>query len=325
MKILGASRCVFGICVVAALLSGCGGSQPPIGAPGVIPQNRAIVTHTEHGGSWMLPEAKSENLLYISDYGGGVIVYSYRPARLKYVGHLGAPLYAEGECVDKKQDVFITDSDYEIYEYAHGAVNPRAILTDPFANPSNCSSDPTTGNLAVVGYAFGSSNQGAAIFEHARGKPKLYNESWNPQACGYDDQGDLFVGGNGEEYVNFAELPKGMTKFTNIHLNQSFSFEGGIQWDSKYIAVGDYYGAIIYEFSITGSAGTEVGSTPLSGSGAVWQFFIDRKRGKVVAPSTFEDYAGFVKVYDYPAGGSSHRTLDVGSPYGVVVSLGRQP
>ena len=41
-----------------AMLAGCGGSQPPIGAPGVMPQSRAIAMHAAGGGSWMLPEAK---------------------------------------------------------------------------------------------------------------------------------------------------------------------------------------------------------------------------------------------------------------------------
>jgi len=45
-------------CVAAAMLAACGGSQPPIGAPGAMPQSRAIVTHASRGGSWMLPEAK---------------------------------------------------------------------------------------------------------------------------------------------------------------------------------------------------------------------------------------------------------------------------
>ncbi len=34
--------------VAAAMLAGCGGSQPPIGAPGAIPQSRTIATGTDH-------------------------------------------------------------------------------------------------------------------------------------------------------------------------------------------------------------------------------------------------------------------------------------
>lgn len=307
----------------AALLAGCGGSQPPIGSPGAVALTSTPATHADRGKSWMLPEATSENLLYIADYGGGAEVYSYLPARLKFVGYLAAPVNAEGECVDKKQDVFITSSNLEIYEYAHGATSPKAILADPFVAPANCSVDPTTGNLAVVGYGFGK-YKGVAIFEHARGKARLYSESWNSQACGYDDQGNLFIDGGGAGNIDFAELPKGTTKFINIPLNQSFNSMGGVQWDGKYLAIGDFYNSIIYEFSISGSTATEVGSTALSGSGTIWQFFIDRARGKVIVPSTFEEYGGFVGIYDYPAGGMSHRTLSFGSPFGVVVSLGHE-
>lgn len=38
-----------------ASLAGCGGSQPPIGAPGGMPQSRTITTHVERGGAWMAP------------------------------------------------------------------------------------------------------------------------------------------------------------------------------------------------------------------------------------------------------------------------------
>ncbi|MGA8575721.1 MAG: hypothetical protein WB609_08580 [Candidatus Cybelea sp.] len=53
-----------------ALLAARGGSQTPIGAPGVMPQSLAIATHSEHGGSWMHQEAKSNNLLYVADSTG---------------------------------------------------------------------------------------------------------------------------------------------------------------------------------------------------------------------------------------------------------------
>ena len=41
MRSLGFSR-YLGSCAVAAVLAGCGGSQPPIGAPGAEAQSRAI-------------------------------------------------------------------------------------------------------------------------------------------------------------------------------------------------------------------------------------------------------------------------------------------
>jgi hypothetical protein len=53
--------------VAAVLLAGCGESQP-LGAPGAMPQSRAIATHAERGKSWMLPKAKSEDLLSMVNF-----------------------------------------------------------------------------------------------------------------------------------------------------------------------------------------------------------------------------------------------------------------
>jgi hypothetical protein len=54
-------------CVAIAMLAGCRGAQLPIGAPGAIPETSALATHAAHGRSWMLPEAKVMNSLYVSD------------------------------------------------------------------------------------------------------------------------------------------------------------------------------------------------------------------------------------------------------------------
>ena len=235
----------------------------------------------------------------------------------------------EGECVDKAQNIFVTDDSVfgsnAIFEYAHGGSTPIAILGDPDGAPVNCSIDPTTGNLAVVGYPYEGHSDGVAIYKKARGRPTFYADSgFGDYECGYDDKGNLFIDGYVYSgHLNFAELPKGSSTFTNITLNQSFDAAGGIQWDGKHLAVGDLYAAVIYQFDISGSSGTEVGSTPLNGSGTVWQFFIDGDR--VIAPSTFQDYSGFVNIYDYPAGGAAKRTrINASSPNGVVVSLAQK-
>ena len=57
--------------VAAASLSGCGGSQPPIGAPGAMPQTSALATHAARGTSWMAPEKPAYKatrpLLYVTN------------------------------------------------------------------------------------------------------------------------------------------------------------------------------------------------------------------------------------------------------------------
>src|SRR5580700_1818476 len=60
---------VLGVCVAAGMLAGCGG--PHVGGPGILPPNGVSVSRAAHGRSWMLPEARSETLLYIGDPGSG--------------------------------------------------------------------------------------------------------------------------------------------------------------------------------------------------------------------------------------------------------------
>jgi hypothetical protein len=324
MKSRELSRFALSVCVAIVMLAGCGGSQPPIGSPGAMQQTSAIATHAERGKSWMLPEAKSENLMYVSDVGmEGVLVYAYRRPRYKYVGFLLGLAAPEGECVDEAQNIYVAESSVNgggaVFEYRHGGTTPIKILgVDGFAQ--GCAVDLTTGNLAVIAY---NGLRGVlSLFKKARGKPVVYTDNgFDMYACAYDPKGDLFIDGvDPSDNVQIDEMPQGSTQFENIALNQTPSTVGSIQWASKRLAVGDAYEPIIYRFDIAGTKGTEVGSTPLNDSSAIiGQFFIAADR--VIVPTEPEDYGGYLKIYHYPAGGNAHRTLSNFSlPVAVVIS-----
>src|SRR5580700_6025837 len=124
-------------------LAGCGGAGTTV-PQGAMAQSRAH----KASGSWMLPEAKGDDLLYLSA-ARGIYVYSYPKG--KHVGTLTTPNYAAYECADATGDVFITSvegSQQGVYEYAHGGSQPINFL--PLTEARACSVDPTTGNLAVI-------------------------------------------------------------------------------------------------------------------------------------------------------------------------------
>ncbi|MGA8099265.1 MAG: hypothetical protein WB810_11480, partial [Candidatus Cybelea sp.] len=148
MRHLDFSRRVVGICAAAAMLAGCG-SQPPIGVPGAMPQTRALATHAERGGSWMLPEAKNRGaLLYVTGGCGGACVLSYPRGEL--VGQLNVGEGANsGVCTDARGDVYISNST-SVVEYTHGGTIPVATFNVPGNDAAGCSVDPTSGNLAVA-------------------------------------------------------------------------------------------------------------------------------------------------------------------------------
>ncbi len=274
----------------------------------------------------MLPEAKNEDLLYV-DAGDGVYTYVFSYPQGKLVGTIkqaGANLQ-QGLCSDAKGDVFVNDMEGnygDTYEYAHGGKKPIADLIEYYVWVYGCSVDPMTGNLAVASVNWLSAASYVAIYKKAKGSPQSYEDPAiiNYVFCGYDNKGNLFVDGTGRSGdFEFAELPKGSSTFTNITLDQSIAWGGQVQWDGKHIAVGtdDASPAMIYQFAIHGSTGTEVGSTTLGGSEAVPQFWIQGK--DVIGPEASSNEVG---IWRYPAGGVPIKTITgVHDPFGATVSL----
>jgi hypothetical protein len=317
---------VLWIVAAAIALGGCGATLPgaaPGGAPEAPPAGRLPGASR----SWMAPGSKAENLLYVADPGtGGVVVYTYAPPKFKFAGFLSGAASPAGECVDKQQNVYVTNhsfaNSHAIFKYAHGGTDPIAILGDPAGMPIYCAVDPKTNDLAVIDYPFQNGGPTLAIYRNGHGKPELFTKpGFGMVSCTYDDRGNLFIDGDViGGFLQFTELPAGRHDFERITLHQQFEFPGSIQWDGRDIAAGDFRAGTIYRFRIEGKKGTEVGTTPLPGSVSVSQFSIMGRH--IVVPSARPQYAGYVKIYDYPAGGHSTRTLwNFSTPVGVAISL----
>lgn len=322
--------------LAAAMLGGCGvlplspskgqdDVQPPVGAPGAMPQSPTIATHAEHGRSWMLPEAKSDNLFYVSDQNAGnVYAYSWPDGKLK--GTLTGFTAPSSLCSDAKGNVYVSNFFSEnILEYAHGGTSPIKTLKAPGEYPYSCAVDPGTGDLAVANLSNASHGAGdLLIYKRARGTPKAYTDSafffWFN--CSYDGAGDLFVNGSTSGYgFEFAELSKGRSRLTNITINHALGPGGGVQWDGKYVAVGNG-SARIYEVQVSGSQGAVKGSTTLKKTSSVFQFWIQGSR--VVASNiiSFQTPDGNVGLWSYPAGGKATKIIGgFKKPVGVTVSL----
>jgi hypothetical protein len=318
-------------CAAAAVLTGCGGSQPPIGAPGAMPQTSAIATHADRGKSWMLAEAKSEKLLYVVE-ATEVTIFSYpqgiSAGRINGIGGGGA-------CSDANGDVFLVSREpSRVYEYAHGGKKPIQTLTAATA-PLGCAVDPTTGNLAVATEGLGSSGDGANIlvFAGARGKPKSYtNAAFISFAyCGFDDKGNLFVDGfsypgNSGDFL-FGELLKGGTALKVIKLAPTVFNAGGVQWDGSYIVVGDRSHPRLYRYTIKGDRGTLVSTTHLDfprGKGNSYYDFSIQDDELVQSDDCPSCKVGpDVNFFSYPTGGRRTKNIVVGpgGPLGVAVSL----
>jgi hypothetical protein len=319
-------------CAVLALLAGCSGASQGLFAPPVPGQARTIGAHPDHRPSWALPEAKNEDLLYVSDASTyDVYMFSYPAGKL--VGMLTDQNNPGGMCVDKKGDVFVTQlyGMGHIVEYPHGGTTAIESLSDPGYEPGGCSVDFTTGDLAVSNIItdyFGVGD--LLVFKDGKGSPTTYQapsesayggEWGSVNTVGYDNEGNIFVAGHAYPDQNsFGELPKGSSAMVNITPQQNFgSGIGNVQWDGKYITFASINGSV-YRFVMKGTVGKLKGSTILNGSSQCDVGWIQGKT--VIAP---QQNSADVLLYKYPAGGSAIKTITgLTEPFGVTVSLAKK-
>jgi hypothetical protein len=305
MKSRELSRFALSVCAVTVMLAGCIASEPPIVAPGAMPQTSSIATHAERGTSWMLPEAKSEDLLYASSL-HRIDLFSYPAGRR--VGELHIRYDIGGLCSDPKGDVFV-DAGAKIFEYEHGGTDPIATIKSKFGFALQCAFDPTTGNLAVIG-TIDSGPESVVIYKNVTGKAEAY-EDYGPFYsffdCVYDGSGNLFVTG----YTGaLGELPKGAGDFINYtpSLKTDESVLTGIQWDGKYVTVQelppDRHHALLDRITIAHKKANVVSRTELAGNhiGFKWLY-----SGVAIGFEGQDRRA--IGFWLYPAGGGTTKVL----------------
>jgi hypothetical protein len=325
MNSLRSVRYAFAAAAAVSMLGGCGGTMVPLQqgaeAPSDAAQMRAggignalrdaATSSFDAGRSWMAPDAKkTKTLLYVADEAtGDVYVYSYPGGKLK--GTLTGFSLPSGMCSNKAGDVFILNGGGSTIEvFAHGGKTPIRTLDLPGYPELNCSVDPTTGNLAL-GALLGSCGDCIAVFANGSGTPTTYTPSGQNgiPGCGYDNHGNLFCDayGSGNKFALY-ELPAGSATVTSIAVSGASGLRAGsMQWDGKYLAFGSGAQGTIYQIQLSGSTGTVVGSTGLTGAGYVWQFWI--KKTRIIAPTYGGSVGAIAGYWSYPAGGSATKTI----------------
>jgi hypothetical protein len=196
--------------------------------------------------SWIAPGAKAQSLLYISDLGANAVdVYSYPD--LKLAGSLHDFGSVAGLCSNKAGEVFVVDEAGPVDVYAHGGSSPIRTLQTSGA-PYGCAVDPTTGNLALTNlssYLYSA----VWVYPKAKGTPVKYNNDQidSTYFCGYDASGNLIVDGwNRTAQFILVELPKNGKSLRLLNFGKTGTTPGGVQWDGKYVAVGDKGSGVIY-------------------------------------------------------------------------------
>ncbi|MFZ0575154.1 MAG: hypothetical protein WA304_01335 [Candidatus Cybelea sp.] len=197
---------VLDLCVAAALLAGCSGSQPPIGAPGAPAQAqmRSVATALALPRLTLAPRSPGYEvtapLLYaVNNENWSVAVYRARakdPAQLAAITD-GLEL-SSGDCIDGQGTLYVTNeppSGGWISEYPLGETTPSRMITDGINEPGYCAID-AKGDLWVANI------DAPNVAEYLKGSKKPHTVITNglvyPVGVAIDRSGNLYVGnGNG--------------------------------------------------------------------------------------------------------------------------------
>jgi hypothetical protein len=309
---LGLGRSMLGGATIVTLLFGCGGLQTPPFAP---------------SGSGTVLKPTSGDLLYVANElaAKGVMILTYPQGNyVTAITNIGAPT---GICSDASGSVWVsaygyTTRKFHLYKFAHGETTPIETLRVP-GGAFGCAIDPATGDLATWNAFPGSAGE-VDVFPGARQrKPIVYRTNFEPVAGTYDNHGNLFANGsvNSGDFI-FEELAMGSKSFAVVRLDKPAVNPGSVQWDGKYVVVGEGFisgGPMLYRVKVSGIRGRVVQSVRLQKLEVPPRFWI--QDGNVVAGQLGHTVRR-IGLYDYPAGG---KRLDVFSgfhnPLGMTVSV----
>ncbi|HYL28135.1 MAG TPA: hypothetical protein VEW74_09910 [Candidatus Nitrosotalea sp.] len=293
--------------LAGAAMAGCGGLAPA-GPNGP-------------GASAAAHRAASAALVYV---GGKEVVDVFGFPGGSAQGSFNTVGAIRGMCSDANGNVYIATAPAtksglgHIYKYAHGGTTPIATLDAPKrVVPIACSSDPTTGNLAVSEQNEHNFTPTVAIYANASGSPAILTSpdiGADPQLA-YDNAGNLFATSGGNVGAELAQGASGLSKIT---LTKTFGGVSHVQWDGTAFALqsfgtlkhnGEKLFERIYRVTISGSTGKLSGTTkflgwPEKNAGQSW---IDG--GTIVATPYSE-----MVFWNYPAGGKA--ILSVHTPNG---------
>lgn len=313
------------------MLVGCAAAQLPTVAPGTSAQTSA---QAGRGTSWMLPEAKKDDLIYVSTDASSVYVYSYPAGKL--VGTLTGFSGALYECVDGSGDVYITNVNgaQGVDEYAHGGSEPINVFQVPEA--AGCSVDSTTGNLAVA-----SNSDVLYVFPKGSDTPIEYTNSsiYFMTDVAYDGSGDLFIDGALRSTSFFLmELPEGRGNLENIGVPEALEYSSSFEpmlWDGTYLTVGSealvrrgkYHPeqTVVNRLQISGSEATIVGTTDLAlhSRSSRPQYWI---HSSVALETSDAGNSSRLEYFTYPRGKKTKRiSVGEGELWGTVLSSVSSP
>jgi hypothetical protein len=346
----------FSVTTAAALLAACSGGGPTSSAPStgmdsssvghVLPlKERVTLTarvskpvHKDHRKSWISPEARrAPRLLYVSDDGTNDIDIFTMPG-LALKGQLTGFSEPQGMCSDASGNIWVANTGTNQLLQLSRSGSLLKTLSDPTGFPVGCAVNRLNNDLAVTNIIGNPSGDGnVVVYANSTGTPQAFADPsvFEYFFPAYDNDGNLYVDGEGSAGFALMELAAGSSTFSNITISGgTLVFPGGVNWDSatSSLVIGDQEcnGAsesCLYSATVSDGVAIITGVTilldPSGQSGDVDQTTIG-PRGRFFAGGFISESSdpGGVARWAFPAGGVPTNFSDttVVEPIGAAIS-----
>ena len=179
----------------AALFAGCGGSQPPLGAPGAVPRSQS--RETVKSPSLMPTYKVSGPLLYVANAGltlTPLTIYRADAHNPKPIATISKDIdNSRGTCIDSDGTLYVTNfasGTGWVSEYALGQTKPLRVITKGIDFPGYCAIDASD-DLWVTNLG------GDDVTEYLKGSTKpqatIKKGLTYPVGIAIDHEGNLYV------------------------------------------------------------------------------------------------------------------------------------
>jgi DNA-binding beta-propeller fold protein YncE len=227
--------------IAAAFLSGCGGSQTPVGASGAMPEVPSSSAKAGHCKAWMSAKGDSRNpWLYVADTLDSVIyVYELRKSGAIEIGEITEGLNGPfGEAVDSAGNLYVANqnSPGNVVIYAPGKLSPSLTLSQDLEMPQGVAVD-ASGDVWITNRG---DNPGIAVFPPGKTEPSAYITNaliQKPIEDFFDGAGNLYFS---DPSTGVSEIPSGSQRVFSLGLQGLTQATGITLAPSGNLYVGDY-------------------------------------------------------------------------------------
>jgi hypothetical protein len=236
MSSLGLGTYALSSCVAAAMLAGCGGSQPPIGAPGAMPRVSSETRGVLKPSSVVPTYKVSGPLLYVANYGLNITpltIYDANASNPKPIATISNGIdNSRGICIDGSGTLYVTNSPNSgtgwVAVYALGQTRPLRVITKGIDYPGYCAID-ASGNLWVANIG------GVDVTEYLKGSTKPHATITKgltyPIGIAIDHAGNLYVSNYRPYSVQNIQVYAPGSKSPSRTITDGVAFPDGIAVD----------------------------------------------------------------------------------------------